>query len=173
MTWSDILPVPGRITASPWRVCCNAAGGRLAQSLKFSVDPALLDSALTWFRPGQPVRAQLGHAENAGCLRLSPATDGNGHVVWSSGGRAKKYVLCIVIPIASGLAQKSTPVGIDHGDDWIIITLPRWCVQAPGTAPAAPAAPAQKAPFSGIGTTGHAELYAGRRGTTPVTGVRP
>lgn len=177
MSWTYwVPPSKAQAKAAAVTVSCSKPSGRFRQTMRVTVRPDRIEGGLNWWIAGARVRVQIGDGQNLGILRLSPALGAEGVGLKQSGGKGQLAVLAMpgFSHLRSTAAVPQETVDFDNGDGWIEVTLPDWARPAAPAKPVPAAAQAvavlasveaksAKAPWSGVGTTGHAELYAGRR----------
>lgn len=177
MGWVKITPARGsRLSKPDVTLSCRARGN--AQILSMLVRAS---SGVYWWEVGRRVDVALGDGSDKGQLRVTRSENGafviGKHV--AKGGALKGS---LSIPATPGLApgaHKPTAVDWDHGDDWLVITLPAWAHEVevlpaakviPGTsvvsADLRSVSPAKSKPFSMSST--YDPVAEGRRGSSPI-----
>ncbi len=168
MSWKLLAPAaPHKVSPqAAMTASCNAAGARFRQALRIVLRPERTEPGCAWWVPGAFVSVELGEGEHAGMLRVcAPPKAGPSFRLGRSGAGTGRGVLKIVgVPGLPRFAQKPTALEIvGHDGKHLEVRLPVWVV-----AETAPAVPAKKPPFVGLGSSTHADVFPGRRGTSAV-----
>lgn len=159
MTWTLLAPVVvGKAPSllAPVIATCNPKA-RFRQTLKIVVRGPMPPRP-TWWEAGTEVRVMVGEGGHAGKLMLSVlrrGVTGPAHTLIGIGPKARSIVLRLHdFPELPTEGAKQTVLAWRIEDDALQVDLPSWVEF--------------KRPFVGLGSTGHTETFAARRGGSPV-----
>lgn len=154
MTWTDLLPIPGK-GAGPRQggvmMSCTKPGARYQSYNYVTIRPHLFEGgpAPAWLKKGGQVNVQVGLGDDRGHIRI---VRGKAYAFGSIPRDDKAIRLAVpLLPGQKEGKQVAIACEFEFHDDWVSITLPPWA-KSPGAIPQpllSPEAAARKAKMEG------------------------